>query len=127
MRTLVHLSDIHFGRLDARIVAPLIATINDLSPDLIAVSGDLTQRARRRQFVEARDFLSQLPQPQLVVPGNHDVPLFDLAGRFLRPFDAYQRYITTDLEPVCQDDEMIVIGMNSARALPFHGGGRLNA
>jgi 3',5'-cyclic AMP phosphodiesterase CpdA len=127
MRTLVHLSDLHFGRLDARIVAPLVRTINEVSPDLIAVSGDLTQRARRSQFLEAREFLSQLPQAQLVVPGNHDVPLFNLPGRFLRPFGAYRRYITADLEPVFHDDEMMVIGMNSARTLPLHGGGRLSA
>jgi 3',5'-cyclic AMP phosphodiesterase CpdA len=127
MRTVVHLSDIHFGRVDPRIVAPLVRTIHIIAPDLIAVSGDLTQRARRRQFVQARAFLQQLPFPILVVPGNHDVPLFNLAARFIRPLASYQRYIEPDLEPVFEADEMIAVGLNSARALPFHGGGRLNA
>jgi 3',5'-cyclic AMP phosphodiesterase CpdA len=126
MRTLVHLSDVHFGRVDPRLVPPLVRTIRSLSPDLLAVSGDLTQRARQRQFVAARDFLRQLPFHQIVVPGNHDVPLFNLAARFLQPLARYCRYITHDLEPVFEDDEMIVVGLNSARSLPFHGGGRLN-
>ena len=126
MRTLVHLSDVHFGRVDARCLPPLVRTIHSLSPDLVAVSGDLTQRARRSQFAQARDFLRQLPLPQIVVPGNHDVPLFNLAVRFLGPFDGYRRYITNDLEPFFQDAELIVVGLNSARSLPFHGGGRLS-
>src|SRR4051812_35093740 len=75
MRTLVHLSDLHFGRIDASVVDPLIEIVRDLTPDVVVISGDLTQRARSYQFVEAARFLSALPQPQIVVPGNHDVPL----------------------------------------------------
>ena len=127
MRTIVHLSDIHFGRVDPRILDPLIQTIQAIAPDLIAVSGDLTQRARRRQFEQARAFLRQLPFPTLVVPGNHDVPLFNLAARFIRPLAAYRKYIEPNLEPGFGDDEMVAVGLNSARALPLHGGGRLSA
>jgi 3',5'-cyclic AMP phosphodiesterase CpdA len=127
MRTLVHLSDIHFGRVDPRLIPPLVRTIHHLAPDLLAVSGDLTQRARRSQFALAREFLRQLPFRQLVVPGNHDVPLFNLPARFLYPLEGYRRYITDDLDPVFEDGEMIVAGLNSARSLPFHGGGRVNA
>jgi len=127
MRTIVHLSDIHFGRVDPRLVAPLVRAIHEIAPDLVAVSGDLTQRARRSQFQQARAFLDQLPFPALVVPGNHDVPLFNVAGRFLNPYGSYLRYISGDLEPVHEDEELIAVGLNSARALPFHGGGRLNA
>jgi len=126
MQTVVHLSDIHFGRHDVGLVAPMIDTINGLAPDLVAISGDFTQRARRAQFREARAFLDRLPFPLLVVPGNHDVPLFNVAARFLDPYGAYRRYISADLEPVFQNDEMIVVGLNSARALPFSGTGRLN-
>jgi 3',5'-cyclic AMP phosphodiesterase CpdA len=126
MRTIVHLSDLHFGRLDARIIAPLINRIEAIRPDLIAISGDLTQRARPRQFQEARAFLNQLPCPALVVPGNHDVPLFDLVARLFDPFGPYRRYISTNLEPAHLDDEMAVIGLNSARALISGGRGRLN-
>ena len=127
MRTLVHLSDVHFGRVDARLVAPLVSTVRAIAPDLVAVSGDLTQRARRGQFRQARAFLDQLPFPMLVVPGNHDVPLFNVAARFLDPYGGYRRYIAKDLEPSYEDAEVIVVGMNSARSVPFHGGGRLNA
>lgn len=127
MRTVVHLSDIHFGRVDPRIVAPLVETIHAIAPDLIAVSGDLTQRARRAQFAQARAFLQRLPFPKLIVPGNHDVPLFNLAARFIRPLAAYRQYIDQSLDPVFEDDEVVVVGLNSARSLPFHGGGRLNA
>lgn len=126
MRTIVHLSDIHFGRVDPRVVDPLVNAIRSSAPDLVAVSGDLTQRARRSQFREARAFLAKIPFPLLVVPGNHDVPLFNLAARFLNPYGGYVRYIASDLEPVFDDDEMIAVGLNSSRSLPFHGGGRLN-
>lgn len=126
MRTVVHLSDLHFGRLDERIIEPLIERIIALNPDLIAVSGDLTQRARRRQFLQARTFLDSLAFPTLVVPGNHDVPLFNVAARVLDPFGGYRRYVTADLEPVRIDDEMAVLGMNSARGLIMGGRGRLN-
>jgi 3',5'-cyclic AMP phosphodiesterase CpdA len=126
MRTVVHLSDLHFGRVDERIISPLVHAIHAIAPDLVAVSGDLTQRARRTQFVEARAFLEQLPSPQIVVPGNHDVPLYNIAARFTNPLGAYRRYIARDLDPVFVDEEIMVIGLNSARAVPFGGRGRLN-
>jgi 3',5'-cyclic AMP phosphodiesterase CpdA len=126
MRTIVHLSDLHFGRLDARLVQPLLAAIRDLSPELVAISGDLTQRARRKQFAEARTFIQALESPHLVVPGNHDVPLYDIARRLLRPLGRYKEFIAEDVEPVHVDEEIAVMGLNSARALTF-GRGRLNA
>jgi len=126
MRTIVHLSDLHFGRLDARIIRPLVDRIGDVAPDLIAISGDLTQRARTHQFHEARAFLDQLRFPTLVVPGNHDVPLFNVAARLLDPFGGYRRHISADLEPAHVDDEMAVLGLNTARALVGGGRGRLN-
>jgi 3',5'-cyclic AMP phosphodiesterase CpdA len=126
MRIVVHLSDLHFGRVDPRLVPPLVRTIHAIAPHLVAVSGDLTQRARRQQFEQARAFLQQLPFQTLIVPGNHDVPLYNLAARFLSPFAAYRLHIQRDLEPVLVDEEMIVAGLNSARTIPLGGGGRLN-
>jgi 3',5'-cyclic AMP phosphodiesterase CpdA len=125
MRTLVHLSDLHFGRVDRALVAPLIQFVNGLKPDLVAVSGDLTQRARRGQFKEARAFLDALPQPQVVVPGNHDIPLHNVFSRFASPLDKYHRYITNDLRPFYADEEMAVCGINTARSLTVKGG-RIN-
>jgi 3',5'-cyclic AMP phosphodiesterase CpdA len=125
MKTVVHLSDLHFGRVDAQLIDPLIKTIGDINPDLVAVSGDLTQRARAHQFREARAFLDALPQPQIVVPGNHDVPLHNVFTRFLRPLDKFKRYITDDLLPVYADEEIVVAGVNTARSLTIKGG-RIN-
>ena len=122
MRTLVHLSDIHFGRVDAAIIEPLIALVAGLKPDVVTVSGDLTQRARSEQFQEARAFLDRLPKPQIVVPGNHDVPLYNVFARFLQPLDKYRRFITNDLEPFYADEEIAVLGVNTARSLTFKGG-----
>jgi 3',5'-cyclic AMP phosphodiesterase CpdA len=125
-RTLAHLSDIHFGTVDPVILAPLIKAVRGLSPDVVVVSGDLTQRARREEFVEARAFLEQLPKPQIVVPGNHDVPLYNLYGRFVRGLDRYHQHITTELEPAHIDEEIAVLGTNTARSLTWKGG-RVNA
>jgi 3',5'-cyclic AMP phosphodiesterase CpdA len=125
MRTLLHLSDLHFGRVDPATLDPLAAAAKASHPDLVIVSGDLTQRARRAEFGAARDFLARLPKPQIVVPGNHDVPLYNVLFRFLRPLEGYRRYITDDLEPYYQDEEIAVIGINTARSLTFKGG-RIN-
>jgi 3',5'-cyclic AMP phosphodiesterase CpdA len=125
MRKIVHLSDLHFGRTDPAVVQGLITFVSEIKPDLVAVSGDLTQRARSWQFQEARAFLDALPKPQIIVPGNHDVPLYNVLARFLNPLDRYQRYITDDLDPFYADEEMAVAGVNTARSLTFKGG-RIN-
>src|SRR5829696_6551929 len=91
MRTLVHISDLHFGRLDPRTVPPLREAIVASRPDILVVSGDLTQRARDKQFASARRFLDSLPVPRVVVPGNHDIPLYNLLARWLWPLAAYRR------------------------------------
>ena len=125
MRTLVHLSDLHFGRIDEATVEPLAQTVAALKPEVVVVSGDLTQRARSEQFKEAREFLDTLPSPQIIVPGNHDVPLYNLFARFLQPLDKYRRYITEDLEPFYSDEEIAVLGINTARSLTIKDG-RIN-
>ena len=125
MRTLLHLSDLHFGRIHPPLVAPLVAFARNLEPDVVVVSGDLTQRARSAQFRQARAFLDALPTPQIVVPGNHDVPLYNVFARFLGPLDKYRKYISRDLEPVFVDSRIAVVGLNSARSLTIKNG-RLN-
>jgi 3',5'-cyclic AMP phosphodiesterase CpdA len=125
MRTIVHLSDLHFGRVDAALIKPLIETVKKVKPDLVAISGDLTQRARSQEFKEARAFLDALPQPQLVVPGNHDIPMHNVYARFFQPLDKYRRYITDDLQPFYADEEIAVIGLNTARSSTIKGG-RIN-
>lgn len=122
MRTIVHLSDLHFGAIIPATLDPLVADVQAIDPDLVVVSGDMTQRAREAQFREAAAYLARLPRPQLLIPGNHDVPLYDVARRFLHPLGRYRRHITQDLAPVFADDEMLVVGINTARSLVFKGG-----
>lgn len=77
----------------------LLDFIRETTPDLVAIYGNLTQRARTHEFQSARRFLDQIPSPKIVVAGNHDVPLHNLFSRFLRKLDRYQFYISHDLEP----------------------------
>jgi 3',5'-cyclic AMP phosphodiesterase CpdA len=125
MRTLVHLSDLHFGRVDAELLDPLRAAVAAAEADLVVVSGDLTQRAKAAEFAAARAFLDRLPGPRVVVPGNHDVPLYRVWERFFSPLGKYQRLIERDLEPSFVDDEIAVLGINTARSLTFKNG-RIN-
>lgn len=125
MRTLVHLSDLHFGRIDPGLVDPLRRAVVALKPDLVAISGDFTQRARRSQFAAARPFIASLEAVTLVVPGNHDIPLYNVLARFATPLARYRAYISDELEPEYRDEEMIVVGVNTARSWAF-GEGRIN-
>ena len=119
------MSDLHFGRVDATLIDPLIKVVASIKPDLVVVSGDLTQRARSVEFKAARNFLDELPSPQIVVPGNHDVPLYNMAERMLRPLSKFRRYITSDLEPAYVDEEISVMGINTARSMVIKNG-RIN-
>lgn len=125
MRIVAHLSDLHFGRIDHALVEPLRQAVIAARPDVVAVSGDLTQRARQAQFAAAREFLDSLPGPLIVVPGNHDVPLHNLVARFARPLAHYRRHITGELAPFYADDEIALAGVNTARSLTIQGG-RIN-
>jgi 3',5'-cyclic AMP phosphodiesterase CpdA len=122
MRTLVHLSDLHFGKVDPELLGPIRERVAALKPHLVVVSGDLTQRAKPEQFREAKAFLDSLPEPQLVVPGNHDVPLFNVFQRLFTPLNKYKRIIGDDLEPAYIDDEIAVVGVNTARSLTWKDG-----
>jgi 3',5'-cyclic AMP phosphodiesterase CpdA len=122
MRTLVHLSDLHFGRVDDALLAPLRELVERIAPDVVVVSGDLTQRAKSEEFEQARAYLDTLPGPQIIVPGNHDISLYNVFRRFVQPLKRYKRYITDDLEPSFVDDEIAVVGVNTARSLTFKDG-----
>ena len=104
---------------------PLLAAVTAARPNLVVVSGDFTQRARVQEFKDAARFVAALPGPRLLVPGNHDVPLYDLMRRWLMPLRRYQRYITEDLAPFYADEEIAVLGVNTARSLTFKNG-RIN-
>jgi 3',5'-cyclic AMP phosphodiesterase CpdA len=124
-KVIAHLSDLHFGRIDPATVEPIIEAVRNLRPDVVAISGDFTQRARPREFMDARRFLERLPEPRVVVPGNHDVPLHNPYSRFISGLALYRAYISSDLEPAYVDEAIAVAGVNTARALTWKGG-RIN-
>lgn len=125
MTSLVHLSDLHFGAHDDRLVEALKRKIDELKPDLVVISGDFTQRARTEQFQEACSFLETLREgghEVLGVPGNHDVPLYDVLRRFLSPLTRYRRYVDDTLCPFIELPGVAVLGINTARSLTFKDG-----
>lgn len=122
MRTIAHISDLHFGRHDETAAARLLADISEAKPDLVVITGDLTQRARHRQFAAARAFLEKLPRPVIVIPGNHDVPLYDVVERFVGRLARYRHYISAELQPFFADEEIALLGLNTARSATFSNG-----
>jgi 3',5'-cyclic AMP phosphodiesterase CpdA len=120
--TLAHISDLHFGAETPAVVEGLLADLASVAPSLVAVSGDLTQRARRKEFMAARRFLDRIPFPRLVVPGNHDIPFFDVLRRFLRPLARFRRYIDDDVDPFVSTSTMAVLGLNTARSNTWKNG-----
>jgi 3',5'-cyclic AMP phosphodiesterase CpdA len=107
----------HFGSDEPLVTADLVKSVQAINPDLVVLSGDFTQRARHWQFKAARDFVNRLPEPKLVIPGNHDMPLFNIVARLFWPFSGYRKFI----EPLgvagaaYRDEEMAVFGLNTAR------------
>lgn len=122
MTRILHISDLHFGKDRPELVQPLTQAINGLAPDLVAISGDLTQRARPEQFAAARAFVDGLDPPWLAVPGNHDVPLHNIAMRLASPFRNYRRAIARDLEPAYDDATVRVQGVNTVDPLAWQRG-----
>jgi 3',5'-cyclic AMP phosphodiesterase CpdA len=128
MTRLIHLSDLHFGAHEPRLVDAVAERVDEEKPDLVVISGDFTQRARTEQFKEACEFLDRLREAGhdvLAVPGNHDVPLYDVFRRFLSPLTRYKRYIDDTLCPVHELAGVTVVGINTARSLTFSDG-RMN-
>jgi 3',5'-cyclic AMP phosphodiesterase CpdA len=114
-RTLLHISDVHFGPPHLpQVTAGVLELVELRSPDVVVLSGDLTQRARPEQFRQAREFVDSIPAPTVVVPGNHDVPLWRVWERALDPFGAYRRHFSEELEPVYRTDDFIIVGINTA-------------
>jgi 3',5'-cyclic AMP phosphodiesterase CpdA len=100
----------------------VLELIAERRPDLVVVSGDLTQRAKPAQFRQARAWVDHIPVPSLVVPGNHDVPLYRVWERAFDPYGAYRRHFSPELEPTYRDDELLVIGINTAHGWTLKDG-----
>ena len=122
--TIAHISDLHFGRIaHPGVVDALVDEINERGVDLVALSGDLTQRARVSEYEAARAMLDALEPPHLVVAGNHDVyPWWRPLKRLWTPLARYKRYVTEDLAPTFETDEVAVLGLTSAYGASIKGG-----
>jgi 3',5'-cyclic AMP phosphodiesterase CpdA len=121
---LIHVSDVHFGKIaHPAIVESLLAEIAEIRPTLVAISGDLTQRARTREFKPAVEMIEAIKQPVLVVPGNHDVyPWWKPVGRMINPLARFKRHISSDLCPTYEEDGLSVLGINTAHGRTIKGG-----
>jgi 3',5'-cyclic AMP phosphodiesterase CpdA len=122
MRVIAHISDLHFGYNDPLPAKELKECLLKINPDVLVVSGDLVEHATDVEFQAARDFLDVLPGPQIIVPGNHDLPFYNLWRRFTEGLEKYRRFITEDLQPAFIDDELAIVGADSAHLYPVKGG-----
>lgn len=115
MAVLLHWSDPHFGTEQPAVMDALARFSQQVRPDLLVLSGDITQRASRRQFHAARAFANRLGAPLLAIPGNHDIPLFHLGLRLCQPYARYREAFGDDLEPVHEAPGWLVLGVNTTR------------
>ncbi|TBU97338.1 metallophosphoesterase family protein [Stutzerimonas kirkiae] len=117
MTSILQISDTHFGTEQALVVQALEDHVDEYGADLLVFSGDITQRARNGQFAAAAAFMQRLRDRgignTLVIPGNHDIPLYNLPLRFLAPYRNYRRHFGDDLEPVFENERLLVIGLNT--------------
>lgn len=120
MIRIAHISDLHFGRETPRVPEALLGELMRFSPGLTVISGDLTQRAATAEFRKARRFTALLPGPVLMIPGNHDLPLHNPVERLFSPWRKWQRFLGSDLEPRFETDDVICLGVNTARAMGRH-------
>jgi 3',5'-cyclic AMP phosphodiesterase CpdA len=129
MLTILHISDLHFGPpYVAHVGEAVLRAAGELPIDIIVASGDFTQRARREQFAEARAFLDRLPPlPTIVVPGNHDVPLFRVFERIFSPYALYTGYISRELDSVHRLDNAVIVALNSTKPLRAITNGRIDS
>jgi 3',5'-cyclic AMP phosphodiesterase CpdA len=113
---ILHLSDTHFGTEDPAAVEALVTLTETEKPDVVVASGDITQRAREREFVRAQRFFNRLrSRHTLVLPGNHDIPLWDLPRRLLAPYASFRRYFGDNLEPRLLSDQVWIASLVSVR------------
>lgn len=117
---IAHISDLHFGTVSSEVANGLLEDLNRFPVSLVAISGDLTQNAFHKEFEAAQEFLRKIESPVLVVPGNHDIPSWNLWERFTRPTARFRRWIEKESFPKYVDNEIAAIGFNSARSFGFY-------
>lgn len=111
---IVQLADLHFGAEDARAIEAATESVRQLAPDVVVVSGDMTQRGKHREFEMARAWIDSLNRPCLIVPGNHDTPLFNLVSRASSPFQRHDHYFDS-YASMLRVDDVRIDGLNTAR------------
>jgi 3',5'-cyclic AMP phosphodiesterase CpdA len=127
MSILLHISDTHFGTEQPRVVSALEVLACERLPDVLVFSGDITQRARSAQFAAARRLCDAMRVGRmLALPGNHDIPLFDMLSRLARPYGNYLQSFGPRLDPILETDDFLVIGVNTTRA-SRHKNGEVSA
>jgi 3',5'-cyclic AMP phosphodiesterase CpdA len=116
MTRLLQVSDAHFGTERAAVVEALVELSRELAPDVLVLSGDLTQRARTTQFDAAAAFAQRLGVPRiLAIPGNHDIPLFDVVTRLRDPYAGFRKAFGGDLEPSFSAPDCLVLAVKTTR------------
>jgi 3',5'-cyclic AMP phosphodiesterase CpdA len=116
MSVVLHLSDTHFGTERSQVVEALVTLAAQQRPDVVVLSGDITQRARPKQFRSAKEFVNRLGAPVLAIPGNHDIALFNLWARLTRPYARFADVFGADVEPVAASPDWLIVGVNTTRA-----------
>ncbi len=120
MSIILHASDLHFGKVDPIIVESFYAEIERQKPDTVVLSGDFTQVGSIAEFKQAQDFIDRISAPVVTVPGNHDIPRFDVWERFSDPLKRYRKYISPLSDTIYEDDYCVIIGINTARPAVPH-------
>ena len=118
MLTVLHGSDVHFGKPHRPNVATaFLEMARTVAPDVIVLAGDFTQRAKVREYEQARTFLRQLHDvPVVVTPGNHDIPLYRVLERIFAPFRNYRAFISQELDTVTRVGGAVFVALSSAEA-----------
>ena len=123
MSIVLQISDTHFGTEQPEVVEALLQLAKEHSPDLLVLSGDVTMRARRAEFRAAVSFLKRMPVSNiLVLPGNHDIPLFNILGRLISPYQNHQRSFGSNLEPEFESPDLLVLCVNTTQPLRHTAG-----
>ena len=120
MTTFVHISDLHFGRILTDVLAGLKQKIESIKPDMIIISGDLTQRATEKEYQQAADFLNDINTPYFIIPGNHDLSTFRIIERFFWPWRKWHKWVQRELEAQYANDNYQLVGINTARKAGFY-------
>lgn len=114
----LHISDLHWGKkLSPHFAYALREFAKEKKFDLIFITGDLTQRAKKREFISVKRYLNSLNTPYLAVPGNHDVPLYPVHLRFFAPYFRFKKFFQKELEPEIRNKDFCVFGLCSAHNL----------